>query len=342
MGCFHSKQKEEVKPVVPEEDPDFDPTILEHVYEVGKTMGKGISVVKEGIHKKTKNKVAIKFIEKEGSDEGELSRLDREIENLKKLRHPNVLRLLEVFNTDDYIYMITEFLGGGELFHKIVERGIDYSERDAAKIMKQVIDGVFHLHEEGIAHRDLKPENLLCSEKVETVDDVTYNPFRIVIADFGLSKTFDDESTLITSCGTPEYVAPEVIEAEGSYDNAVDMWSCGVITYVLLCGSSPFGETKDGGALFVNIMAAQYEFPESEWKGISDEAKDFIRHLIVKDRNERWTAEEAKKHVWLTGTCGTDEPLAGGHITRRITTYNLKMSQRRTFKNDVQSAVKKE
>jgi len=337
-GCCPKPPPPKVDTPPPEEDPDFDPTILEHVYIVGKEMGKGISVVKEGINKKTKERVAIKFIDKTDSDPGELTRLYREIENLKRLRHPNVLRLLDVFNTDTFIYMVTDFLPGGELFHKIVQRGIDYSERDAALIMRQVIEGVAHLHDEGIAHRDLKPENLLCSEGKEEKDGKEYNPFRIVIADFGLSKTFNDESTLITSCGTPEYVAPEVIEAEGHYDNAVDMWSVGVITYVLLCGSSPFGESKDGGALFVNIMAAQFEFPEAEWKGISDEAKDFIRHLIVKDTNERWTAEEAKEHVWLTGTCGTDAPLAGGDITRRITTYNLKMSQRRTFNKDVQAA----
>lgn len=143
-------------------------------------------------------------------------------------------------------------VNGGELFYKIVEKG-NYSEEDAAKIVRQMIQGVEYLHEKGIAHRDLKvkknflkiqsiksfflslsnikyqPENLLCSSD----DRPEYQPFRVVIADFGLSKIFDSENPLETSCGTPDYVAPEVITAEGTYDKSVDMWSAGVITYVL-------------------------------------------------------------------------------------------------------------
>jgi calcium/calmodulin-dependent protein kinase I len=114
------------------------------------------------------------------------------------------------------------------LFYKIVERG-NYSEPDAAKIVHQICKGVSYLHSQGVAHRDLKPENLLCSSD----NRPEFAPFRVVIADFGLSKAFDDKNPLETSCGTPDYVAPEVITAEGTYDKSVDMWSVGVITYVL-------------------------------------------------------------------------------------------------------------
>jgi len=106
-----------------------------------------------------------------------------------------------------------------------------------------MIKGVAYLHSQGIAHRDLKPENLLCA--TDTREE--YKPFRVVIADFGLSKAFNGEEDLSTSCGTPDYVAPEVITAEGAYDESVDMWSCGVITYVLLCGFSPFLSSNQTG-----------------------------------------------------------------------------------------------
>jgi serine/threonine protein kinase len=254
--------------------------------------------------------------------------LTREMGNMKKVEHPNVLRLREVFDTDTELAMVMDLVAGGELFYKIVERG-NYSEKDAAHIIRQVIEGVAYLHSEGIAHRDLKPENLLCTEGTEKIGDKEFHPFRVVIADFGLSKSFDDGKALTTSCGTPEYVAPEVITAEGSYDKSVDMWSVGVIVYVLLCGFSPFGggPNNDPSTLFDKIIKAEYDFPDPEWTNISSQAKDFIRHLLVKDIDERWTAEQCKKHDWLNGSYGTDAPLAGGDIARRITQYHLKRKE---------------
>jgi len=209
-----------------------------------------------------------------------------------------------------------ELVTGGELFYKIVEKG-NYSEKDAANIVAQMINGVEYLHGEGIAHRDLKPENLLCSGEEEE----GYKPFRVVIADFGLSKIFDSGEALETSCGTPDYVAPEVITAEGSYDKSVDMWSCGVITYVLLCGFSPFLSSTQTG-LFEKIIKVEYDFPDPEWTNISSEAKDYIRHLLVKDPKERWTAKQCKEHPWLSGAYGSNKPLAEGNISDKMTAYN--------------------
>jgi len=290
---------------------------VDELYKVGEEIGRGaFSVVKKGVHKHTQDEVAIKFIEKKFVDKQDLMLLAREIDIMKKVDHANVLKLKEVFETSDTIALVMELVTGGELFYKIVEKG-NYTEKDAANIVAQMIRGVDYLHDQGIAHRDLKPENLLCSGE----DEADYRPFRVVIADFGLSKVFDNGESLETSCGTPDYVAPEVITAEGSYDKSVDMWSCGVITYVLLCGFSPFLSSTQTG-LFEKIIKVEYDFPDPEWTNISAEAKDFIRHLLVKDPNERWTAKQCKEHPWLSGAFGSSQPLADGNIGDKMTTYN--------------------
>jgi len=254
--------------------------------------------------------------------------LGREIEIMKKIDHANVLKLQEVYETEDVIALVMELVNGGELFYKIVEKG-NYSEKDAVRIVRQMMKGVEYLHGQGIAHRDLKPENLLC--QMDSRDD--YKPFRVVIADFGLSKNFDGGEALQTSCGTPDYVAPEVITAEGSYDKSVDMWSCGVITYVLLCGFSPFLSSDQTG-LFEKIMKAEYDFPDPEWTHISDNAKDFIRKLLVKDRHTRYNAQQCLEHPWLSGggDVGTEGTLAT--ISEKMKTYN---EQRKATKNKLSS-----
>jgi len=245
---------------------------------------------------------------------------------MKQVDHANVLRLEEVFETDELIALVMELVVGGELFYKIVEKG-NYSEKDAANIVRQMIKGVEYLHSKGIAHRDLKPENLLCAS--ENDKDPQYQPFRVVIADFGLSKVFDKGEQLETSCGTPDYVAPEVITAEGSYDKSVDMWSCGVITYVLLCGFSPFLSSTQTG-LFEKIIKCEYDFPDPEWTHISENAKDFIRRLLVKDPKARYTASQCLEHAWLTSASQATSALAEGKIGDRMKNYN---EQRKATRN---------
>jgi calcium/calmodulin-dependent protein kinase I len=183
-------------------------------------------------------------------------------------------------------YLVMELVQGKELFDKIVERG-QYSERDAAHISRQFVRAIEYLHSRGIAHRDLKPENLL---SVGSGDQEI-----IKVADFGLSKNFGDEK-MMTSCGSPGYVAPEVLECE-TYGKEVDMWSIGVIIYILLVGYPPFYADNDP-ALFKKIMACEYEFGEG-WDVISESAKDLIRKLLVKDPKKRLTAEQALQHPWL-------------------------------------------
>jgi len=198
------------------------------------------------------------------------------------------LKLYEVFEEEDYFFLVMELVDGKEVFQRIVERGA-YSERDAANIIVQILKAVEYLHSKGIAHRDLKPENLLSS--------VIGDQEIIKIVDFGFSKRFGEEK-LVTSVGTPGYVAPEVLTSE-SYDMSVDMWSIGVIIYILLCGFPPFfGETPP--QLFKKIIDCQYDFDDQAWDEVSDQAKDLISHLLVKDPKKRFTATQCLEHEWVT------------------------------------------
>uniref|UniRef100_A0A4W2I8B0 calcium/calmodulin-dependent protein kinase n=1 Tax=Bos indicus x Bos taurus TaxID=30522 RepID=A0A4W2I8B0_BOBOX len=180
-------------------------------------------------------------------------------------------------------------VSGGELFDRILERGV-YTEKDASLVIQQVLSAVKYLHENGIVHRDLKPENLLYLTPEENS--------KIMITDFGLSK-MEQNGVMSTACGTPGYVAPEVL-AQKPYSKAVDCWSIGVITYILLCGYPPFYEETES-KLFEKIKEGYYEFESPFWDDISESAKDFICHLLEKDPNERYTCEKALRHPWING-----------------------------------------
>ncbi|KAG7238335.1 hypothetical protein INR49_031051, partial [Caranx melampygus] len=187
-------------------------------------------------------------------------------------------------------------VSGGELFDRIIEKGF-YTEKDASKLIQQILDAVKYLHDMGIVHRDLKPENLL----YYSMDEDS----KIMISDFGLSKIEGSGSVMSTACGTPGYVAPEVL-AQKPYSKAVDCWSIGVIAYILLCGYPPFYDENDA-KLFEQILKAEYEFDSPYWDDISDSAKDFIVHLMEKDPIVRYTCEQALQHPWIAGDTALDK-----------------------------------
>jgi len=270
---------------------------VEDFYSIGKELGRGtFSIVREATHKPSQKRFAIKVIDKKYVDKDDLVLLTREIDIMKQVDHKNILSLHEIFESENEISLVIELVTGGELFFKIVEQG-SYSEGDAAGIVIQILTGVQHLHDKGIAHRDLKPENLLCSGEQPNMT--------IKIADFGLSKIFAGGQKLETSCGTPDYAAPEVLLGEKAYDKSVDLWSVGVISYVLLCGYPPF-YAQSQPALFEKIIQANYDFPEAEWSSISPTAKDFVRRLLVIKPSERMTVEQCLEHDFTRGGAGSN------------------------------------
>jgi len=216
-------------------------------------------------------------------------RLVTEMDILKQVDHPNIISLKEIIDTKNCLFIVTELVTGGELFDKIVELG-QYNEKNAAILVSKMVSAIDYLHDRNIVHRDLKPENLLLKDP-DNINEVK-------IADFGLSKIIGG-SALMTACGTPGYVAPEVLNAAG-YDKEVDLWSIGVITYILLCGFPPF-YNENLPELFEQIMNAEYDFPEDYWKDISENAKDFIRKLLIVDPKKRLTGKTALQHPWLSG-----------------------------------------
>jgi len=258
-------------------------------YEIGEELGRGaFSVVKVGTNRKTRDRVAVKIIDRNDVGKDYEKNLRMEMDILRRVDHPNIIALLEMIEAGNKLYFVMELVTGGELFDRIVEKG-SYSEEDAKTLVRKIVSAIEYLHKQNIAHRDLKPENLL----VKSIEDDT----EVKIADFGLSKIIDKDKMMQTACGTPGYVAPEVLNAEG-YDKEVDMWSVGVITYILLCGFPPF-YSESVPEVFEQIMKAEYDYPEEYWDEISAEAKDFIDHLLVVDVAKRLTAEQALSHPWL-------------------------------------------
>jgi len=262
-------------------------------YEVGRVLGEGtFGKVKYAVDTETHESVAIKILDKVKIQKQTMTnQIKKEIAIMKMVKHKNVVSLREVLASRTKIFIVLEFVTGGELFDKIVEAG-KFDEKTARKYFRQLVNGVEYCHQQSVAHRDLKPENLLV--------DVDEN---LKVSDFGLSSFFDpafndDESPkaslLHTTCGTPNYVAPEVLEDKGYNGFQSDIWSMGVILYVLLAGFLPFDEPTMS-ALFRKIKRAEYSFPS--W--FSNSAKDLLGKILVADPSQRMTISDIVQHPWF-------------------------------------------
>ncbi|XP_056093895.1 calcium/calmodulin-dependent protein kinase IGa [Rhinichthys klamathensis goyatoka] len=260
---------------------------IKDIFDFKEVLGSGsfseVYLVRE---RKTGNFYALKCVKKKQLHH---SNLENEIKVLKRIKHDNVVALEDFYETRTHYYLVMELVSGGELFDRILDRGV-FTEKDASRVIKQVLEAVSYLHQNSIVHRDLKPENLLYYSPEENA--------KIMISDFGLSK-MADHGVMSTACGTPGYVAPEVL-AQKPYSKAVDCWSIGVITYILLSGYPPFYEENET-RLFSKIMKAEYAFHSPYWDDISESAKDFIRHMLEKNPNKRFTTEQALGHPWIIG-----------------------------------------
>uniref|UniRef100_A0A8C4SB22 Calcium/calmodulin-dependent protein kinase 1Da n=1 Tax=Erpetoichthys calabaricus TaxID=27687 RepID=A0A8C4SB22_ERPCA len=263
---------------------------IKKMFEFKEILGTGaFSEVVLAQEKTTGKMFAVKCIPKKAL-KGKESSIENEIAVLRKIKHENIVALEDIYESPNHLYLIMQLVSGGELFDRIVEKGF-YTEKDASTLIRQVLDAVNYLHKMGIVHRDLKPENLLYFNP----DDES----KIMISDFGLSKMEGTGDVMSTACGTPGYVAPEVL-AQKPYSKAVDCWSIGVIAYILLCGYPPFYDENDS-KLFEQILKAEYEFDAPYWDDISDSAKDFISRLMEKDPTKRYTCEQALRHPWIAG-----------------------------------------
>uniref|UniRef100_A0AAQ4S3B7 Calcium/calmodulin-dependent protein kinase 1Da n=1 Tax=Gasterosteus aculeatus aculeatus TaxID=481459 RepID=A0AAQ4S3B7_GASAC len=263
--------------------------VLKKVLATGVDLTWAFSEVVLAQEKLTGRMFAVKCIPKKAL-KGKESSIENEIAVLRRIKHENIVALEDIHESPDHLYLIMQLVSGGELFDRIVEKGF-YTEKDASTLIRQVLDAVNYLHKMGIVHRDLKPENLLY-----------FNPqdeSKIMISDFGLSKMEGSGDVMSTACGTPGYVAPEVL-AQKPYSKAVDCWSIGVIAYILLCGYPPFYDENDS-KLFEQILKADYEFDTPYWDDISDSAKDFIGSLMEKDPAKRFTCDQALRHPWIAG-----------------------------------------
>ncbi|CDF32209.1 SNF1-related serine threonine protein kinase catalytic subunit alpha KIN10 [Chondrus crispus] len=253
-------------------------------YRLGKTLGVGsFGKVKLAEHEPTGKKVAVKILNRHKIRAQQMEeKLKREIKILKMCLHPHIIRLYEVIETSTDVFVVTEYSSGGELFDYIVERG-RLAEADARRFFQQIISGVEYCHKHMIAHRDLKPENLLLDEHSN-----------VKIADFGLSNCMRDGWFLKTSCGSPNYAAPEVISGKLYAGPEVDIWSCGVIVYALLCGTLPFDD-ESIPYLFRKIKGGLYILPSY----LSDSSKDLIAKMLVTDPLKRITIEDIRRHPWF-------------------------------------------
>lgn len=272
---------------------------LESKYEVlDDILGSGqFAVVKACRERRTGRLRAVKFVERKRTS---AERLLLEIDILLRVKgHPNIVGLFDVFLTEDEVQLVMEYVPGGELFEHLVSNG-PYSEAEAARHMRRIASAVEHLHRHNIVHRDLKPENLLLTSHNPVYADVK-------VADFGLARMYT-ESAMQTICGTWAYAAPEVRNDPVGYGPKVDVWSMGVILYVLLVAFHPFdprGNLSED-ELWHRIENGMFDFREKAWKNISEEAKDLIDRMLVIDPKKRLSAAEVLAHPWL---CDCEQPL---------------------------------
>lgn len=249
--------------------------------------------------------VAVKTIDKTAQPEDELPLLQEEVRIMEKLHHPNCVKLYQFFESESHLHMVLDLCSGGELFERIIEKE-KYSEKEAAHVVVQVAKAIQYMHENGVVHRDLKPENLLYATEAD--DSI------IKVTDFGLAKYTmgkgDYAEQMQTACGTPGYVAPEIIKTgsqdQEAYGKEVDIWSLGVILYILLCGYPPFYH-ENNSQLFDLIRNAEFDFPDDPWAQISNEAKDLVRKLLVVEPKDRLPVKEVLEHPWVKETAKTHE-----------------------------------
>ncbi|TRY98349.1 hypothetical protein DNTS_007747 [Danionella cerebrum] len=276
-----------------EKDPEYRDVVIKKdcsvkdFYEVEDRLGMGkFGQVFKLVEKTTRRVWAGKFIKAFSQKDKENVR--QEISIMNSLHHPKLVQCVDAFEGRSDMVMVLEMISGGELFERIVDEDFELTEREVIKYMLQIIDGVQFIHRQGIVHLDLKPENIMCINKTGS---------KIKLIDFGLARRLEDSGSLKVLFGTPEFVAPEVINYE-AISFPTDMWSIGVICYILVSGLSPFMGENDNETL-ANVTSATWDFEDEAFDEISDQAKNFISRLLKKDMRARLSCAQCLEHPWL-------------------------------------------
>lgn len=255
-------------------------------------------MVKECTDKKSNKRYALKVIDKTKC-KGKEQMIENEVSILRKVDHPNIILLKDEFDTKDELYLVMELVRGGDLFDAI-STATKYTEKDASSMILNLCSALKYLHNLNIVHRDVKPENLLVTQHAD-------NTKSLKLGDFGLA-TYCDE-TLFTVCGTPTYVAPEILSEVG-YGVQVDVWAAGIILYILLCGFPPFvSDSNNTEELFDKIIAGHFEYKSPYWDEISEPAMELIAQMLEVDPARRLTAEQVLGHQWIIDDKASDSDM---------------------------------
>ena len=260
-------------------------------YEVKQKIGKGkFGLVKCGINKETKKPVAIKIMAKKNMDKSDLELAKVEIDILKIGQHPNIIKLYDIYENENYIYIIMEYCSGGDLLSYFEYHEYELPETKVCEIIHKLSMAIYYLHSYGIVHRDLKPENILMTDLSPQAD--------IRLLDFGLSKIIGNDEKCTEPYGTLSFVAPEVLQGK-PYDKSVDLWSIGIITFLLLCGYLPFDDKHSEREIARQTIQDPVPYEEKIWNKYSPEAKAFVDGLLQKKPEKRYTIKEILEHPWI-------------------------------------------
>ena len=257
------------------------------VYKIGKILGRGgFSEVRLLTHLETKVEYAVKILRKNQYTAKNEENFHAEIEILRSLDHPNIIKIIEYFEDEKRLYIVMEKCEGGELYEQILQAN-HFSEDAAARLMKQLLSAVWYIHERQVVHRDIKPENIMFETRGEL--------FNIKLIDFGVSMKLKDSKSTNEIVGAVFYISPEALN--GKYSAKCDLWSCGVIAYMLLCGVPPFAGENER-EVFKKINKMKVQFNQHVWRSLSSYSQDFINKLICSE-SSRMSAAEALQHPWI-------------------------------------------
>uniref|UniRef100_A0A8C3AFK7 Doublecortin-like kinase 3 n=1 Tax=Cyclopterus lumpus TaxID=8103 RepID=A0A8C3AFK7_CYCLU len=312
VGKVHKEIQHRTSFDLPSDDSSVTLADIEHFYEIGRVVGDGnFAVVRECCRRDNKQTLAVKIVERSKLI-GREHMMQNELSLLGSLCHPRIVRLLAHHHTHTHSYLVMELVSGGDLFEAISERG-KFPEGESGLMVSDVSEALNYIHCKSIVHRDLKPENLLVS-----IEHMAAGICRLKLADFGLAMVVTEP--VFTICGTPTYVAPEIL-CETGYSVAVDVWALGIILYILLCGFPPFrSRDRDQEELFQLIKQGQLHFLSPYWDPISEGEKyRNIKSLLQPDPTVRLTAEQTLMHPWVKAMASICRQRALTDTTQRDT-----------------------